>query len=267
MKLYKTWNPVNGCWGPGGTAEKPNRCPYCYAKGISGRFSPFEKTGYVQIKMQCMNNDPFQPMFWPNRLSQPAKVKKPSKIFVCSMGDLFGDWVYAQWIMRIRDVAAIVAPWHTYIFLTKNPKRLKEFNPWPKNCWVGCTVTNQPDMDERWPWLAQVEAPVRFVSHEPLLGGTDVRFHLGSPTGNFQTRKGKRQMEWKLHGLLNWAIIGALTGPGAAKHRPDPAWVQGLIDQYRAAGVPVFLKENLQWPEQIQEWPRADSLAGAWPQT
>jgi protein gp37 len=175
-------------------------------------------------------------MFHPDRLSQPAKVKKPSKIFVCSMADLFGDWVPREWIESVLS-QALKNPWHTFQFLTKNPKRLQEFNPWPENCWVGCTITNQEDMNERVGYLLNADARVRFISHEPLL--SEIR---------------QSQAWWhKTSLLLQWAIIGAMTGPGAVK--PKPEWVQCLVDQYRAAGVPVFLKDNLKWPEKIQEWP------------
>jgi len=229
-----TWNPVTGCWGPQGTAEKANWCSYCYALRVAQRFSPFEKTGYVQLKNQGINNDPFQPLFWPDRLDQPAKVKKPSKVFVCSMADLFGDWVPSEWIL---DVLAVVraCPQHTFQFLTKNPKRLSLWNgTWPSNCWVGTTVTNQADADERVPWLNRADASIKFISHEPLLG----------PITN---------------GLIfypvHWAIIGAQTGPGAVK--PKLEWVRTLWEQYRQAGVPIFLKNNLKpiMGTLVQEWP------------
>jgi protein gp37 len=254
-----TWNPLTGCWGPGGTAEKPNRCAYCYAKGMAKRFSPFEKTGYVQIKMQCINNDPFQPLFWPDRLDQPAKVKKPSKIFVCSMGDLFGDWVPDRWINSVLNVTkAPYADRHTFQFLTKNPKRLKDFNPWPSNCWVGTTVTNQADADERLPWLLKVDAPVRFVSHEPLLAETDIiSFIIKEYT--LEEKDHIRKFgcavpnRFVLRDLINWAIIGAMTGPGAV--RPEVDWVMDLAQQYKDAGVPRFLKDNLGFKGQPKEFP------------
>jgi protein gp37 len=181
------------------------------------------------------NGDPFQPVFWGNRLDQPYKVKKPAKIFVCSMADLFGDWVPQDWIESVLQIVR-GCPWHTFQFLTKNPKRLSFWNPWPDNCWVGTTVTNQEDMHrvmEMWNVLSKV----RFISYEPLLGPIDIGL-----SGAY----------------IDWAIIGAMTGPGAAK--VDPAWVQGLVDQYRAAGVPVFLKDNLYrepmgWTKKIQEFP------------
>jgi protein gp37 len=76
-----------------------------------------------------------------------------------------------------------------------------------------------------------VEAPVRFVSFEPLTG----------PTIN-------------IPGWADWIIIGAMTGPGAIK--PKPQWVQGLMDEADKNSVPVFLKDNLHWPEVRQEWPK-----------
>ena len=222
-----TWNPVTGCWGPGGMAEKPNRCAYCYAQKIANRFHSEPADDYYGSKKP----DSFTPHFWPHRLPGPAKVKKPSKIFVCSMGDLFGGWVPSPWIFAVLKVAKDT-PHHVFQFLTKNPKRLQAYNGfWSANCWVGTTVTNQADADERLHWLTMAEASVYFVSHEPLLGNIDVR-------------------PWFPRGL-NWAIIGAMTGPGAVEYKT--AWLQSLIDQYRAAGVPVFLKDNLKWPEKIQE--------------
>ncbi len=257
-----TWNIVTGCWGPEGTAEKPNRCPYCYAKKMADRFLS-DKAALVMAKSkepEIFNAGPFSPMFWPERLDQPAKVKKPSKIFVCSMGDLFGDWVSREWIEQVIGTAWFVSPHHIYQFLTKNPKRLKDFNPWPSNCWIGTTVTNQADADERIPWLLQVDAPVLFVNHEPLLGGTYLnspipfgyipdKWEAGTYEGHIDAFTGKwcpiTNFSW-LNGRfekINWGIIGAMTGPGAVK--PKSEWVRNLWEQYRQAGIPVFMKNNL----------------------
>lgn len=244
-----TWNPITGCWGPGGTADKPNRCSYCYAEKISKRFiARFAQFPHKE------GPDPFAPTFHPDRLSQPAKVKKPSKIFVCSMSDLFGDWVPVEWILKVLRAAGL-CPQHTFQFLTKNPKRMSKF-PFTSNCWVGTTVTNQVDADERLPWLLQVDAPVRFVSHEPLLGGIDMK---GWPWPGCQLSKEEHEAqcgggEWCAANNVEWAIIGAQTGPGAV--RPDPAWVMSLADQYRQAGVPLFLKDNLGFKDQLQEFPK-----------
>jgi protein gp37 len=233
-----TWNPVTGCWGPGGTPEKPNRCPYCYAHKLAKRFYH----GYPP-------GDSFAPLFMPDRLSEPAKVKKPSKIFVSSMGDLFGDWVPDEWIAEVQQTAHDT-PQHTFQFLTKNPKRLKDFNPWPSNCWVGTTVTNQEDADERLPWLLQADAPVRFVSHEPLLGETNIVPFITqeySPEEKDRIRAFGCAVpnRFVLQDTIHWAIIGAMTGPGAVK--VEAACVVNLEYQYQMAGVPVFEKDNLQY--------------------
>jgi len=246
-----TWNPVTGCWGPGGTAEKPNRCAYCYAARIAHRMAHVEGSGYGQGMDFPDPRQAFDPRFHSDRLDQPAKVKKPAKIFVCSMADLFGDWVPDEWIHPVLTATEDCN--HTFQFLTKNHRRMKDFNPWPPNCWVGATVTNQPDADKQLSWLLQVDAPVLFVSHEPLLG----QIYLPRWIAGKWTLAGHDHPTEPCKGL-NWAIIGAMTGPGAVK--PESAWVQGLIDQYRAAGVPIFLKDNLNWPEKIQEWPHEMSV-------
>ena len=258
---------MTGCWGPGGTAEKPKRCPYCYAEKVARRFTHDRNKVTDQP-------DPFTPQFHPDRLSEPAKVKKPSKIFVGSMGDLFGDWVPEEWIEAVIR-AAMDCGQHTFIFLTKNPKRYHEFGLWPPNCWVGTTVTNQADADERIPWLLQVDAPVRFVSLEPLLSSIDISpwdkcdqcgrlrnefdplGDLGHPWSseichNHYNPFGGCDGTYTEH-AISWAIIGAMTGPGAV--RPDPAWVMDLAQQYKDAGVPLFIKDNLGFKDQPQEFP------------
>lgn len=198
------------------------------------------------------------------------------------MADLFGDWVPEEWIEAVlnRTQRADYSH-HTYQFLTKNPKRLKDFNPWPSNCWVGTTITNQADADERLPWLLQVDAPIRFVSHEPLMGETDItkpdgvigdrdNWVLNQAAGDPRMLaacpvcEGTRYKEtdpWVIicpycqgTGLgISWAIIGGMTGPGAVRTKPE--WVMSLADQYQETGVPLFVKDNLGFSDQPQEFP------------
>jgi protein gp37 len=227
-----TWNPVSGCL---------HGCEYCYAHRIAQRFGnrymPYGDG--VNVLNEPFDGergiDPypygFEPTFHKYRLDEPQQVKKPSKIFVVSMGDLFGDWVPDEWIEEVFKTCE-KAPQHTYMFLTKNPYRylqlhIREKLPKASNCWYGTTLTGQG----RLPFNC-LDFKQNFVSIEPLLG--DVSDKL--PFTNIQ-----------------WVIVGAQTGPGAVP--PKPEWVQSIIDQCRCAKVPIFLKDNLNWPDKIQEWP------------
>jgi len=240
----ETINPQGwGCYGVGGTPEAPKICfgGKCYAKREADRH-----------RSQCDLCNQFIPHWHPERLEKPLHWKKDRKIFWQSMGDLFHPCTPDWQIEAVLNVAE-ETPQHTHIFLTKNPTHLVAFNHRIKDCnaWVGTTVTNQAD-DWRIVELLQVDAPVRFVSHEPLLGATGVSEGLPGPErllGPIPHPFFKQKYRY-----IDWAIIGAMTGSGAVK--PKPEWVQGLLDQYRAAGVPVFLKDNLHWPEKIQEWPK-----------
>jgi protein gp37 len=170
------------------------------------------------------------------------------------MGDLFGDWVPDEWIEQVLETVRTIHlhPWHTYIFLTKNPKRYQAFNPWPETCWLGATVTNRADANERIPELLKAQATVRFVSVEPMLGPVDFTCYWGLP---FEREGSSILMGHSLLRRIQWLIIGAMTGPGAEAHQPKPEWVQSLIDLTCSAGVPLFLKDNLKWPDKLQEYP------------
>lgn len=188
-----TWNPVTGCL---------HGCPYCYARAVSKRFGRS-----------------FAPQLHSNRLGAPAARKKPAIIFVGSMADLFGDWVDSVWIRAVLEVVRR-CPQHTFQFLTKNPERLEEFNPWPKNTWVGATTATEEGYNRAARALPQVVAPVKFISAEPLL---------------FKPKK--------LHHCIDWLIIGAQTGPGAV--RPDRKTVEKFTFLAQCLGIPVFQKDNL----------------------
>jgi len=213
-----TWNPVVGC---------RRGCDYCYARRFAerglGEYGVFEK------------GQRFQPRFFPERLLLPQRIKKSSRIFVCSMGELFGPWVSEDWQEEVI-AAARWADWHTFMFLTKYPEALPQFNPWPDNCWVGATATNRQELETASIKLSDVEAPARYVSLEPLLAPIN---------------------PWDLI-PLDWIIIGAQTGPGA--RAPEARWIEEVIAQANAQGIPLFLKDNLRWPEKRQEWPEGARL-------
>lgn len=144
------------------------------------------------------------------------------------MGDLFGEWVPREWIDAVLQVVR-ECPQHTFIFLSKNPARYEDYE-WPANCWIGATVESSYTAS-RLVYVSRIKAAVRFVSFEPLLGPVE-KFDLADLKD------------------LNWVIIGAQTGPSA---RPAaPGWVKNIISQARAANIPVFLKNNLKWPEKIR---------------
>ena len=187
-------------------------------------------------------------------LDLPLRWKKPRRIFVNSMSDLFHEKVPDQWIFDILKII-VAAPQHVYQVLTKRPERMlatipemyKSFryhfdSPGPetplRNLWLGVSVEDQATADARIPLLLQTPAAVRFVSLEPLLGPMDLRQYV-RPTKGFIV---------PYYANLNWVIVGGESGPGA---RPfDLAWARSAIAQCRAAGVACFVKQLGAHPEQ-----------------
>jgi len=201
-----TWNPVTGCH---------NDCSYCYARKIGLRFQ-----GH------------FNPTFHPDRLKQPYKAK-PSKIFVCSMSDLFAPWIPVGWINQIIKVAK-ENPQHTFQFLTKYPSGYRRIRKYPKNCWLGATITNDED-SHRLSSLYMLKNKT-FVSYEPLLSAIP-HYSLTH---------------------LSWVIVGALTGWVRSKKQTKREWVEGVLKQVDKYEKPVFMKNNLKpiWKGKLrQEFP------------
>ncbi len=204
----KTWNPITGC------TPISEGCDHCYASRMSKRLAG--RYGYpVDI--------PFMPgNFHVDKLDEPLRWKKPSRIFVCSMGDLFHEAVPFALITDVFDVmcswrwpnkaaerdgdeSLLEDPGHTFIVLTKRPTRVLEWRSWlgehwpgdtpvqvnldveghfGKHIWLGVTAENQQRADERVPILLQIPAAVRFVSVEPMLGPVDLDIYLrGMPGG------------------------------------------------------------------------------------
>lgn len=201
-----TWNPVVGC---------KHGCSYCYGKRMNQRFKWIESYD--------------QPKFYPERLDDPIKLKKPSTIFVVSMGDLFGDWVPDSWIYEIINITDI-ADHHKYMFLTKNPSKYFNYiNDFQKHCWLGMTAENGERFNQitriaikvKWPWIMPMMEVLHdkgfktFISIEPLLGdfkGIDL-----SP--------------------FDLIIIGAMTGQKAIK--PKQEWIRSIKHEN------IFFKDNI----------------------
>ena len=200
-----TWNPVTGC-----TKVSPG-CAHCYAEGIAKRLwkgRPFE-----DVRVHA------------DRVNQPYRWRKPRRVFVNSMSDLFHEDVPFRFIDAVFHVMR-ETPKHTYQILTKRPDRMRLYMRDTRarslpNVWLGVSVENQRMADERIPLLLDTLAAVRFLSVEPLLG--PVNLH-----------------PW-LSGGINWVIVGGESGP---KARPcELRWIGSIVDQCAAAGVSAFVKQ------------------------
>lgn len=166
----------------------------------------------------------FDHTFHRYKLDEPQRWKKPRNIFVCSMSDLFGDWVPDEWITEVFK-ACEAAPQHRYLFLTKNPKRyvdlyVRAILPVKAGYWYGATTTSpeQPFFYSRMP----DDNPHTFASIEPIM----------APFGDIKE-------------FPEWVIIGAETGKRRGKVTPEKAWVDGILSQAQKRRVPIFMKESL----------------------
>jgi protein gp37 len=163
-----TLNPVVGCYGPGGTEAKPNRCPWCYAVRQAPRVAAMIAARFG--RPVCQDCREFRPHLHPERLDQIGNGR--GNLFVGSMCDLWSDGVLAAWRDmiwgRIWDTARPVT------VLTKCPERINpgeilDDDEWPDNLWVGTSACNIADVDNRWPQLSNaVPATRRVLSMEPL---------------------------------------------------------------------------------------------------
>lgn len=144
-----TWNPCVGCKG---------NCYYCAAKRMNDRFK------WIPLWTS--------PVFYHDRLQEPFKKKKPVKIFVCFMSDLFGEWICRDWIVQVLQVCEL-NPHHTFMFLTKNPSRYLKFD-YPANVMLGVTITNSYHSAANQRVIIMKKLQMRnlrtFVSLEPILG-------------------------------------------------------------------------------------------------
>lgn len=161
-----TWNPIVGC------TPISAGCDHCYAARMAKRLAG--RCGYPK--------DWSKPTLRDHALGEPFRWRKPRRIFVCSMGDLFHPGVQPEHRMSVFNVMRHV-PRHTFMVLTKRPENITpDLIDFPPNVWLGVTAENQEMADERIPELLRVNAPVRFVSAEPLLGPLDLSEWLRETT-------------------------------------------------------------------------------------
>lgn len=243
-----TWNPVRGC------SRVSAGCEHCYAETVARRFSgPGQPYHGLTNRHGAWNG---QIMLVPEKLTDPLRWRKPRRIFVNSMSDLFHEAVPEGFIARVFHTMART-PQHTYQILTKRPGRMGEVVPrvralvergWPQepprhwyhaparpawgHVWLGVSVEDQATADERIPLLLGTPAAVRFVSYEPALG----------PVKFGQSLCGHRQARGFTDGpRVDWLIVGGESGPGA---RPcDVQWIRSAVQQCRDSSVPVFVKQ------------------------
>jgi protein gp37 len=267
----RTWNPVVGC------TKISEGCKNCYAEKFAYRLACMEWKDDTRKLKYCNVTDP-DTKKWNGKtylaeeeLATPFSWRKPSMVFVCSMGDIFHESVPFEWIDKVMAVIAL-SPKHTYQVLTKRPERMLEYfsrskdeiiakwedavydiglcdknedpdapacylfnrtnNEWPlKNLWLGVTAENQEQAENRIPYLLQIPAAVKFISAEPLLGYIDFEC-------------------WEISGCptgfleeINWIIAGPETGSGA---RPmEKEWLEDIYDQCKDYGIPFFDKKNI----------------------
>ena len=219
----ESWNPVTGC-----TPISPG-CANCYAKRMARRLRAMGQRNYQRG---------FKPSIHSHAVDIPRKWKKPRRIFVCSMGDLFHDVIPSEFVRSVVCTATVCIQ-HTFLFLTKRPENL-----WTKlnyngaqmvfmdNMWVGTSCENQEWADKRIPELLKIPAAVRWLSLEPLLGQIDISLWLGSDNVSAPYERDEG---------VGWVVVGCESGP---KRRPCKLeWVKFIVDQCKSAGVPVFVKQ------------------------
>ncbi|UKD55108.1 phage Gp37/Gp68 family protein [Amycolatopsis sp. FU40] len=248
-----TWNPVTGC-----TKVSPG-CDHCYAETLHERFHG--KGSFATVTLH------------PDRLDVPLRWRKPRRVFVNSMSDLFHDDVPDSFIARIFGVMA-AAQQHTFQVLTKrhgrmrallNDERFREQvflannmdqgdvlgDGWPlRNVWLGVSTEDQKWADIRIPALLETPAAVRWISAEPLLGPinlTRIAYTAGGGT-HLDVVRGQHGEPglWATPAKrLDWVVVGGESGPGA---RPmDPEWARSLRDQCATVRVPFLFKQWGMW--------------------
>jgi protein gp37 len=291
-----TWNPVVGC-----TPVSPG-CLNCYAATMSRRLEGMGRPEYVGLTVKRkgstraagpedatpataigkVSRDVFNGTVrtLEDRLTDPLRWRKPRRVFVNSMSDLFHEDVPCGFIDRVFAVMAL-CPQHTFQVLTKRPERMAEYldvaghdwvigrspHPdrwdialrefrlkagcfkatWPlPNVWLGTSVEDQSRLDERIPHLVKCPAAVRFLSCEPLLEEVDLCIPRGcrgcNHSGNVFPRETCRRCGGTGHEQsIDWVIVG---GESGAHARPcDVGWIRSVVSQCNDAHVPCFVKQ------------------------
>jgi protein gp37 len=205
----KTWNPVTGC------TKVSAGCVNCYAEIMARRLHAMGQTKYQNVFRLTMHEEV---------LGEPLHWKSPHTVFVCSMSDLFHENVTFDFLDRVMQTLE-QTPQHNYQILTKRADRMVEYfstRPVPYNAWLGVSVEDA-QAKHRIDYLRTINAGVRFLSCEPLLGD------LG---------------ELDLTGI-DWVIVG---GESGIKARPmKKEWVMSVKEQSEEQDAAFFFKQWGTW--------------------
>jgi len=255
--LDEVWNLTRGC------TKVSAGCKNCYAETLGLRFrwgvGKFDQDVLVELRYR--------------ELSKPLHWRKPRRVGVCFMSDLFHEKVPDEFLDRVFAVMALT-PQHTYVLLTKRPERMRAYlvslaadvqdwplpvekgserirtatviqsSTWPlPNVWLGVSVENQQAADERIPLLLETPAAHRWVSAEPLLEAVDLH------PGNWIAPLGGGPRVNLLHPeiaitrpTLDWVVVGGESGPHARAMNID--WLNNVGSQCESSGVLVYVKQD-----------------------
>lgn len=246
----ETWNPTTGC-----TPVSPG-CLHCYAAAVASRGMCEDHRGLTKFTKRRNASGKLVklPVFngaihlHPERLEDPFGWRKPRRIFVDSMSDLFHRDVPHLFIDSVYAVMKAL-PRHTFLLLTKRDPRsyfrgrdiLNVLHP--ENVQLGFSAEDQPMWDRRRAWFREINASVKWVSIEPMLGPIEMNLEPGE---------------------IQWVVVGGESGPGS---RPfDVAWARSIVHQCDAIGVPVFVKQLGARPVADGERLRIESKKGKIPE-
>lgn len=200
-----TWNPITGC------SKTSPGCKFCYAERLAHRLQAMGQQNY---------RNGFELTLQPHMLDHPLRWRKPRRIFVNSMSDLFHSDVASEYILKVFSIMHR-ADWHQYQVLTKRSERLLDLDRelgWEPNIWMGVSVESDKYL-YRVDDLRRTHSHIKFLSIEPLLG----------PLHSLDVRG------------IDWVIVGGESGPRA---RPvDPNWVRQIRDICLRFRVPFFFKQ------------------------
>jgi protein gp37 len=252
------WNPTTGC------DRVSKGCDNCYALTMAKRLKGMGAAKYQRDGDPATSGPGFGVTEHRDTLNDPFGWRKPRRVFVNSMSDLFHDAVSEGFIAQVFAAMA-ATPKHTYLILTKRHARMRSLlrkwapvtgvppwvhtGEWPlPNVWLGVSAEDQHWADIRVPALLETPAAVRFLSCEPLLGPVDLR-NLKARNGALIDCLGgdvKSATDGVVYtgtpSVVDWVIVGGESGPGARPMHPD--WARSLRDQCVSAGVPYHFKQR-----------------------